>query len=739
MEEKTPKAAASAQAQPGEGGNPGGPTYRLAPAFLEEIEGEDALAFATQQNEATHQVLETVEEGDLRLLDTLEKEILEVLESPDRIPLATFRGGFANNFWTDETNPRGLWRRQSTEDYLAGKDAWETLLDVDALAEKEGRSWVWHGAMLSYPNFNRALVDLSDGGTDADETREFSLESLDWVEGGFYRPVGKGTLTYIDENTCWLTQPMGEDGTSPSGYPLQARLLNRGQTVGDSQVVFQAPSDAMGVWVGRLAQTGPTRSVIRVAEDFYTSETYVVEAPAHAINETDPLLIPVPGTAQVVVWKDWVVAWLREEWTRNEGGRQATHPAGSLLAFNLEALTSNPAETPSEVLFRPTATEVVEDVTFTADLGVLTTLDNVASRLYRLDPPEGGGTWTSTPLSVPTKSGVGGEPTLQSVQVRAVEPRENNQVWLTTTGFTTPTSLWLVDLDTPEDEGAPQPLLVREAPNLFDAQDVAVTQHFATSKDGTRVPYFEVRENTTPLPAPTLLYGYGGFNISLTPAYAPLAGRAWIGRGGVYVVANIRGGGEFGPEWHTSALKKNRHRAYEDFVAVARDLVARGVTTPTQLAAQGGSNGGLLMGNMYTQYPDDFGAILCQVPLLDMGRYHTLLAGHSWVAEYGDPDIAGEWEFIKTFSPLHLFDNVKDEGVTYPPLMITTSTKDDRVHPYHARAFTHLAQAHGEDVLYYENIEGGHAGAADNRQRAHNQALGWTFLWKTAGARQPGV
>ena len=709
------------------------PAHRLVPAFLEEVEGEDALAFATEHNRATHQVLEAEKEGDLRLVDALEGEILEVLESPDRIPLAAFRGEFAYNFWTDEENPRGLWRRQKVEDYLEGLDTWETLLDIDALAKKEGKSWVWHGANLCHPKFDRALVNLSDGGTDADETREFHLESLDWIEGGFYRPEGKGTLTYIDENTCWLTQPMGEDGTSPSGYPLQARLLKRGEKIENSQVVFQAPSDAMGVWVGRLAEDGPTRSIIRVQEDFYTSKTLVLTAPASAIATTEPLLVPLPETAQVVIWKDWAVAWLRENWARNEGGEQVAHRAGSLLAFNLEALTLDPAKTPSETLFSPSATEVVEDVTFTLDRGVLTTLDNVSSRLYQLDPPQDEGTWKSTPLAVPTKGGAEGGSAFQTVHVRAVEPRENNQVWVTTTGFGTPTSLWLVDLDQAGGEDAQGALLVREAPTLFNAQDLTVEQHFATSKDGTRVPYFEVREAATPLPTPTLLYGYGGFNISLTPTYAPTVGRAWISRGGVYVVANIRGGGEFGPTWHTSALKEKRHRAYEDFVAVARDLVARKVTTPDQLGIQGGSNGGLLMGNMYTQYPNDFGAVLCQVPLLDMGKYHTLLAGHSWVAEYGDPEVPGEWEFIRTFSPLHLFEDAKDEGVSYPPLMITTSTKDDRVHPYHARALTHLAEKQGEDVLYYENIEGGHAGAADNRQRAHNQALGWTFLWKTVG------
>lgn len=312
--------------------------------------------------------------------------------------------------------------------------------------------------------------------------------------------------------------------------------------------------------------------------------------------------------------------------------------------------------------------------------------------------------------------------------MRPVERTESDDLWLTTTGYTEPSTLWLAK----HVSGSDQWLInkVRQAPELFESNNVKVTQNFAVSEDGTRVPYFLVAREDVVYPAPTLLYGYGGFDVSLLPAYAPAVGKAWIEEGGVYVVANIRGGGEYGPTWHRSALKQNRHRAFEDFVSVARDLVARGITTPSQLGAQGGSNGGLLMGNMYTRYPGDFGAILCQVPLLDMGRYHTLLAGHSWIAEYGDPENPDEWAFIRTFSPVHQFNAEHD----YPPLMLTTSTKDDRVHPGHARSLGYLAENAGKQVLYYENIEGGHAGAADNRQRAHNQALGWAFLWRSLGS-----
>lgn len=829
----------------------------LVPEFLVEVEGEEALSFAKRHNKRTHDVLGAVGSETGATVDVLEEEILEVLESPDRIPLATVRGGWAYNFWTDSENPRGLWRRQKEADYLSGKDNWETLLDVDALAKEEDKSWVWRGATLLRGTFDLALVNLSDGGTDADVTREFSIATKDFVSGGFYRPEGKGTLTYIDRDTCWLTQPMEDRksserklpepsapgrsvagqpvseqpvseqptsgqpisgrpisgqpaptrGVSASGYPLQARLLKRGQSIDDSKVVFQGDEDAMGVWVHRLTQSGPTRSVIRVNHDFYTQTNYLVAGEESEAESFEAVEIPTPPTGQAMVWKDWVIVWLREPWEREEPTGMESHAAGSLLAFDLKDLLESNGEAPATTLFSPSATEVLEDVTLTENHLVVTTLDNVASKIYRLTPPnksapvEGSRLWKTIKIPIPTSPTVPtpatpqseseGAPSFLTATTRALDPVDSDRLWITTTGYETPTKLWIADLNAPGGPASsrsadPKPTslqpegqkpqdpaetfevtLVREAPSLYDAGDVRVTQHFAVSKDGTNVPYFEVASKATTLPAPTLLYGYGGFMISLAPSYIPTIGRAWINRGGVYVVANIRGGGEFGPDWHAAALKENRHRAYEDFAAVAEDLVERGVTTPSQLGTQGGSNGGLLMGNMYASYPELFGAVVCQVPLLDMGRYHTLLAGHSWVAEYGDPENPEEWELIQTFSPLHLLaqdldehadgeagegterqestasepsgrssDGAPDDApnrLRYPDLFVTTSTKDDRVHPYHARAFTHLLEKRGEKVLYYENIEGGHAGAADNRQRAHNQGLAWAFLWDALG------
>lgn len=714
------------------------PMTRRTPAFLEEIEGDEALAWVRTHNARTEATL--ADGSDLTpSVAELEAQILSVLDSPDRIPMVRVRGQWAYNFWTDNANPRGLWRRQRLDDYLAHADRWEVLVDVDALAKKEGKSWVWHGAAVCPPNYERALITLSDGGSDADETREFDLSTLQWVEGGFYRPEGKGSLTWIDEDLCWLSQPMGPDSTSASGYPLQARLLRRGQALEDAPIILTGDASAMGVWATAVRDGLGTRSLIQVSDDFYNSSTYLLDGDPHQYTDCTPTKIPVPQTAEVFVWNQWVGVWLREAW--HHAG--TTYPAGALLALRTGDLLANPTAAKPSPLFLPTANEVLESVTTTANHVVVTSIVDVVSAVSILTPPkqEGEGEWERSNLPVPqvtqnTRDKDGGEEgqasspspsprNLVTVSVSAVDRVHDNRLWVVTTGYAQPSALWLMDADL-----ADAPELVYQAPDLFDNEGVEVTQHFVVSKDGTRVPYFQVRKGDAPMPAPTLLYGYGGFNVSLLPAYAPAVGKAWLERGGTYVVANIRGGGEYGPDWHMAALKENRHRAYEDFVAVARDLCERGVTTRSQLGAQGGSNGGLLMGNMYTQYPGDFGAILCQVPLLDMGRYHTLLAGHSWMAEYGDPTQPEQWEYIRSFSPIHLFD----KGGAYPPLMITTSTKDDRVHPGHARSLGFLAQDSGKDVLYFENIEGGHGGAADNRQRAHNQALGWAFLWSTLGS-----
>ena len=693
------------------------PMTRLYPAFLEEVTGDQALAWARERNARTEAFLaepvgtQGEDPGGLIQIPTLqelEDEILEVLDDPGRIPMVKVRGKYAYNFWTDGDNPRGLWRRQEFQDYLAGSNDWEVVIDVDALSAAEGKSWVWHGAQVRYPDYDRALITLSDGGSDADETREFDMETFTWVKDGFFRPEAKGSLSWIDLDHCWLTQPMGPNSTSTSGYPLEARVLRRGQAPEDAPVVLAADPESMLVFAGQVRDLSGTRQVLGVMEDFYTQDTYFIDGGIEEALHAQPTPIPVPRSGSVVPWNKWALVWLRDPWDRPAAGE--AWPSGALLAFDLEDLVADPTGTPATALFLPTDHEVLEDFTATAHTIAITTIRDVVSKVTILTPSDDG--WAREELSAaPTAAD------FLTTSVGAVAPLEDDRLWVVTSGYTQPSTLWLVD----DGKWA----MVRQAPTLFDADGATVTQHFAVSADGTKVPYFQIAKDPV-LPAPTLLYGYGGFDVSLLPAYNPVAGRAWIEKGGIYVVANIRGGGEYGPTWHKAALRDKRHLAYEDFAAVARDLVARGVTTPAQLGAQGGSNGGLLMGNMYTQFGDDFGAILCEVPLLDMGRFHTLLAGASWVAEYGNPEDPEDWAFIQTFSPVHLFDEETD----YPPLMLMTSTKDDRVHPAHARALGYLTEEAGKQVLYFENIEGGHAGAADNRQRAHNRALGWEFLWR---------
>src|SRR5690606_16266581 len=428
--------------------------------------------------------------------------------------------------------------------------------------------------------------------------------------------------------------------------------------------------------------------------------------------------VDAPNSAGKSVHKDWLLLQLREPLTA--GGTE--YPAGSLLAANFDEYMGGRRE--FEVLFQPTDTTSLEGYTWTKSHLVLNVLDDVKNRLSVLTPGVDG--WTSAPFA--------GAPDIGTLGVRAVDRDESDAVWLTATNYLSPTTLSLVQLGNDANGKAPERL--KSMPVFFDADGLVSEQHFATSKDGTRVPYFIVHRKDLALDgkAPTLLYGYGGFEVSLTPSYNGTAGKGWLEKGGVFVVANIRGGGEYGPRWHQAALKQNRHKAYEDFAAVAQDLVARRITSPRHLGAMGGSNGGLLAGNMLTGYPELFGAIVIQVPLLDMKRYSHLLAGASWMAEYGDPDTA-DWEFIKDFSAYHLFDPAKD----YPPTFIWTTTRDDRVHPGHARKMAAKMLDAGKDVRYYENTEGGHGAGATNAQSAHVWALTYRFLWDKLSAKDTAM
>jgi len=709
-------------------------------AWLEDVDGGAALAWVRERNEHAHATL-----GATQDFAATEAAIREVLDSDERIPDVSRIGDHLYNFWRDAEHERGLWRRTTLEEYRTDDPAWETVLDLDALAAEEGESWVWHGASLLRPTpaqlaagepWRRALVDLSPGGSDADVTREFDLVERRFVpasEGGFERDTAredgrtgaKGGLAWADEDTVYVFTDFGPGTTTPSGYPRVVKLWRRGTPLSDAVVVYEGTADDMYISARRSRTPGFERDVVSRAIAFYRSETYLVEAVGTRGQRL--VKVDVPESAEVGFHREWLLVELRDDWTVPAAGGThdagtRTYAAGSLLAAPADDFLAGSREL--TVLFEPTPSTSLVGASWTRHHLVVNVLDDVKNALHVLTPPAdaaAGAPWTRSGLPL------GGG--LLTVGVRAVDPVDSDDVWVTATGYLTPSTLALATVD---GTGASAPAPLKAAPAFFDADGIVVEQHFAASADGTRVPYFVVgRENlvrpadpTTPGTAPTLLYGYGGFEIPLLPGYSATVGRAWLTRGGVYVVANIRGGGEYGPAWHQAALRENRHRAYEDFAAVARDLVDRGITSPAHLGAQGGSNGGLLAGNMLTRYPELFGAVVVQVPLLDMKRYSHLLAGASWVAEYGDPD-TDDWEFLRTFSPYHLYD----AGRTSPPVLFTTSTKDDRVHPGHARKLAALMlSAGGQDVTYYENVEGGHGGAANNAQAAHMAALAWTFL-----------
>ncbi len=669
--------------------------------WLEDVVGDDALGWVRERNALT-----VGEYGSSDDFVSLRDDLLAIYDADDRIPVVRARGEKLYNFWRDGEHPRGLWRRTTLDEYRGPSPLWESVLDLDALAEAEGENWVWHGADVLRPGNRRALIALSRGGADADVTREFDLETLAFVEDGFVRPESKGGLSWIDDDTVFLVSAEGPETVNLAGYGRLVRQWCRGTPIESAEVVFEGPADnnGYGIYPGRDHAEGFERDLLVHYLDSRDTALYV-----RAIGEAGFTKVEVPDSASKDVHRQWLTIELREPWTVDG----VTYPAGALLVARFDEWLAGDRRS-LEMVFEPTDTTSLVGVTYTRGHLVLNVLDDVKNALVVLT--HGGAGWSRCPL--------GGVPKFGTIAVSAVDSDETDGLWLSVNDYLNPPSLLLGSADAV----APAPEVLKSQPAMFDASRHVAEQHFVVSLDGTRVPYFLVRPKDAPFDGstPTLLYGYGGFEIPLLPGYSGGIGKGWLEKGGAYVVANIRGGSEYGPRWHQAALRQNRHRAYEDFAAVARDLVATGLTSPEHLGMMGGSNGGLLAGNMLTQYPELFGAIVIRVPLLDMQRYHTLLAGASWMAEYGDPDDPADWEFIRGFSPYHLFDADRE----YPPTLIMTSTRDDRVHPGHARKFMAKMLEAGKDVRYYENIEGGHGGAADNGQAARMDALYLTFLWR---------
>lgn len=661
--------------------------------WLEEVTGEKALDWVRQQNAVTQKRYDDTPE-----FKQLQADLLEILDSDERIPAVSKQGDFYYNFWRDKNHVRGIWRRTTLEQYRQESPEWELILDLDEIAEKEGENWVWGGASFLRPACERCLISLSRGGADADVTREFDVTQKTFVEDGFFRPEAKGGLSWIDQDSVYVSTDFGDGSMTSSGYPRIAKLWKRGTPLEEAETIYEGTVEDMSISAFHDDSPGFERDFVSRAIRFYFNEIY-------QLKNGELLKIEVPNSAIKRVVREHLLVELREPWSVD--GKE--YAAGSLLVTNFDQFMAGDRQ--FEELFQPTEHTSLAGVSSTRDHLILNVMEDVKNRLYVLTKQENG--WQREPLL--------GAPTIGQVSARGIDPDHSNEFFLTVTDYITPTTLMYGEI-------GQEPEALKQLPAMFDASGLEVTQHFATSQDGTQIPYFMVASSEVKRDGnnPTLLYGYGGFEISMTPRYSATVGRAWVSKGGVYVVANIRGGGEYGPRWHQAALKENRLRAYEDFAAVAQDLYARKISRKEKLGIQGGSNGGLLVGNMVTLYPDLFAAAVCQVPLLDMKRYHKLLAGASWMAEYGDPDKPEEWKFIQTYSP---YQNVRSD-IDYPTVLFTTSTRDDRVHPGHARKMMAKMKAMGHDVEYFENIEGGHGGAANNKQAAYMQALAYTFLMR---------
>jgi prolyl oligopeptidase len=664
--------------------------------WMEEIEGERPLAWARAENARSLAVLQ----GDARYAD-FEAKAKAILTATDRIPPAGFAGdGTLRGFWQDASAVRGVWRTTSVESYRTAAPVWTTLIDLDALASAEKANWVWKGAYCLAPDDRRCLVELSDGGKDATTLREFDTATREFVEGGFVSPEGKQDVAWWDADTVLLSRDWGPGTMTASGYAYVVKAWRRGQPLSAAKELFRGTPQDVGVGpaVLRDADGRPQAAIAVRSVSFFETEFHLLSPTGGpAVKLPLPLRSSLKGLVD-----GQVVFTLEQDWA------EQNLRSGDLISFDLAALKAAPATAKPALILRPTPRQSIEEVATTRGKLVLALYDNVrgAVEVYS----HGATGWTHARLPLPADSSVG---------IVSASDRDD-RLLVSVTGYLAPTTLWAADSGTLKAES------IKALPARFDASNHVVEQFEATSKDGTKVPYFLVRpkglkyDGTTP----TLLYAYGGFQVSMTPSYSGAMGKLWLERGGAYVVANIRGGGEFGPTWHEQGLKADRQKVYDDFFAVSEDLIARKITSPRRLGIMGGSNGGLLMGVALTQRPELYNAIVVQVPLFDMLRYTQIGAGASWAGEYGDPAVPAERAVIAAYDP---YSNLK-AGRKYPEVFIETSTKDDRVHPAHARKAGARLKELGYPFLYYENIDGGHAGAANLNETARRYALEYTYL-----------
>lgn len=659
--------------------------------WLEEVEGQRAIEWVKKQNTHSLDILQ----NDPRFTE-LEASALKDYNADDKIPYGKLRGGSVHNFWQDADHVRGIWRRSSARSYTGNAPKWVNLLDVDKLAEEEGENWVFKGGDCLAPDFGRCLVALSRGGGDAIVVREFDAVMKRFIPGGFETTEAKQTISWVDQDTVLIASDFGGGTLTDSGYPNQVKLWKRGHRLEDARLLAEGEPAQMGNFLFASHRADGSHVGFVRYPDFFTEIIFIMEGTG---DEAEMRELHLPRTISFKgIFAGHVIVQLRADWIVSG----QTFTSGSLVSINVADAIGGTVDRSINTVYEPSGRKAIDGIELGKDRVFINILDEVKGKL--LSATLSGKGWDVSSIDMP-----------ENGNISIVSADEwTDTAFVNFESFLQPDTLYSINRGN-------KPQTIKSLPPRFNASDLVTEQQFATSSDGAQIPYFLIRHKNTVLngTTPTILYGYGGFEISLTPTYLQGVGKLWLEQGGAYAVANIRGGGEFGPDWHQAALKENRQLAYDDFIAVAEKLIETAVTSSKNLGIRGGSNGGLLMGVMTTQRPDLFNAVICAVPLLDMMRYHTLLAGASWMGEYGNPDIPEERTYIQQYSPYQNLDATKE----YPEVFFYTSTKDDRVHPGHARKMAAKMITMEKPILYYENIEGGHSAAANLKQRAFTDAL----------------
>lgn len=660
--------------------------------WLEEVNGERALEFVNQKNKVTVDKL-SHEKDYQKIYD----KSLEIYNSNERIVYPSVYDQFVYNFWQDKDHVRGIWRRTTKKDYLSGNPTWEILLDIDEMSKKDNVKWVFKGAGGLYPKYDRFLVSLSKGGGDASETREFDVNKKAFIENGFFIPEAKGGGSYLDENTLIVSSDFGKGTMTTSGYPRQVKIWKRGTPLKDAQLVMEGDSTDVSTY-GYLMRDGETKYLMFGRGMTFYSRVNFVQIDSKLVK------LDLPEDASITgILNNQLIFELKSDW--KAAGK--LYKQGSLVSLDFRALIKG--EHKVSLIIQPDEFTSVTSASPTKNKLLVNLLTNVKSELYIYAFDNG--SWTRKKVSAPD---------FGTITINATDDEFSDLYFFSFTNFLSPSTLYVANA---QDNSIKE---YKSLPAFFDGSKYKVEQYKVKSTDGTLVPYFVVASKNVKYDGknPTLLYAYGGFEVPMLPSYSAVIGNAWLENGGVYVLANIRGGGEFGPRWHQDGLKENRQIVFNDFYAVAEDLIAKKITSSKNLGISGGSNGGLLVGVAFTQRPELFNAVVCAVPLLDMKRFNHLLAGASWMGEYGDPDKPEQWEYISKYSPYH---NVK-KNIKYPEVFFYTSTRDDRVHPGHARKMVARMSELGYPVYYFENIEGGHAGSSTNDQRAKMAAMQFSYL-----------